>query len=282
MGCAASTTAQSPGQQGAPPPIPQQSTARPVAVTQLPQQRPGHQPPANANRGPNVRNAPIIKSLVDLKKEGCTIEKSQEGCYVRLVFSSAVAGEVIVYFNVRESQEASNDAMPELQASKVSRQRFDAGNGQSARLLLSEDMQADLSSFKEAKDAHHIVIELKADLVDPKAITLQRSCLKLNSEHTAAQVAHQKVLCGTTVRKLEAMYGTMPHPKNARSSEASLGGDSEGGECVICLSKPREVAILHCRHVCLCRGCATITSSTWSFQCPVCRGRVAAMVGIEA
>merc|ERR1711982_207640 len=66
------------------------------------------------------------------------------------------------------------------------------------------------------------------------------------------------------------------------SSDSLGNAETEGGDCVICLPKPREVVILHCRHVCLCKSCAKITSSTWSFQCPVCRGRVSAMVGLEA
>lgn len=291
MGCAASTTASVPAQQppaGQQMPIEvmqqqQQPNARPVAVNQL--QRPGGNPgqptPAASSEG-NLKSAPVIKSLVDLKREeGCTIENGQEGCFVRLKFSSLTAGEVIAYFDVKETT-VDEKTMPELEATQVSQQRFSPGSGQSARLLLCKD-QLLAGAFVEAKDKHQLVIELKADSSDPKAISLQRSYLKLNSENTSAQVTAQKVKLGNAVRSLQALYGTLPNPKTAIGSTApDASGDAEGGECVICLSKPREVAILRCRHVCLCRSCATITSSTWSFQCPVCRGRVAAMIGIEA
>lgn len=291
MGCAASTTASVPAQQpaagqqvaGDAAAQQQQPNARPVAMNQL--QRPaGQQPPAQANRGQgNLKNAPIIRSLVDLAREACVIESGKDGCFVRLKFSALSAGEVITYFNVTESSAADDGkTMPELQASQVSRQQFSAGSSQAARLYLCKDLEADLAGFTEAKDKHPLVIELKADSSDPKAITMQRSCLKLNSDNTGAQVTVQKIRCGTAVRTLQALYGTMPSPKDVgRVDSGTSLGDAEGGECVICLSKPREVAILHCRHVCLCRSCATITSSTWSFQCPVCRGRVAAMVGLE-
>lgn len=258
----------------------QQPNARPVAMNQL--QRPAGQQQPAANRGGNLKNAPIIRSLVDLARENCVIESGKDGCFVRLKFSSLSAGEVTVYFNATEAAD-DGKTMPELQASQVSRQQFSAGSSQSARLLLCKDLEAGLAGFTEAKDKHQVVIELKADSSDPKAIGLQRSCLKLNSDNTSASVTMQKIQCGNAVRTLQALYGTMPSLKDGQQGTESSNsiGDAEGGECVICLSKPREVTILHCRHVCLCRSCATITSSTWSFQCPVCRGRVAAMVGLE-
>lgn len=281
MGCAASTTASVPAQTSPPTGQQQQPAARPVNANQIRPQGaagpPGGPGPPQQPRH-NLTDAPIIRSLVDLKREDCTIENGQDGSYVRLRFSSLTAGEVSVYFNVREMSSDEN-SMAELEASQVSKQNFSPGSAQLARLFLCKDISAALEGWDDkAKDKHHMVIELRAESSDPRAITVQRSCLKLNGESTSAQVTLQKVQCGTAVRTLQALYGTMPNPK--RPDAAAQSGDPESGECVICLSKPREVAILHCRHVCLCRSCATITSSTWSFQCPVCRGRVASMCGL--
>lgn len=285
MGCAASTTASVPAQQpngqmhveGSGQQQQQQPNARPVAMNQL--QRPAGQQQPAGNRGGNLKNAPVVKSLVDLKRENVVIESAKDGCFVRLRFATLTAGEITAFFNVTETSEGDEKTMPSLDSVEVSRQHFSAGSSQTARLRLCQDLEAGLSNFTEAKERHHVVVELKADSSDPKAITVQRSYLKLNGDRTGAQVTSQKVRCGPVVRTLQALYGTMPNPKDAMDNANS--GDMEG-ECVICLSKPREVAILHCRHVCLCRSCATITSSTWSFQCPVCRGRVAAMVGMDA
>lgn len=286
MGCAASTTAsvpaqQQPGQQQMAIEVmsqqQQQPNARPVAMNQL------QRPPGQAAPAGNMQNAPVIRSLVDLKREGCVIESGKDGCFVKLKFTSLTAGEVIAYFNVREAS-PDEKTMAELEATQVSRQRFSQGSSQVARLFLCKDLETGLAGFSaEAKDKHQLVIELKADSSDAKAITVQRSFMKLNSDKTEAQVTTQKVKCGAAVRTLQALYGTMPNPKASGdvARQESANSLDESGECVICLSKPREVAILHCRHVCLCRSCATITSSTWSFQCPVCRGRVAAMVGVE-
>lgn len=43
--------------------------------------------------------------------------------------------------------------------------------------------------------------------------------------------------------------------------------------CVICLDKPRDVVILECGHICICRRCgAQIT------ECPMCRGNILRLV----
>jgi len=280
MGCAASTTASAPAQQHS-------SAAEAAQIQQQPNARPAMprmpaQPQTNAgNSSSNLKSAPVVRSLVDLSRDRCVIEIGNDGCYVRLTFSSLSAGEIISYFNATEVPE--EKSMPEVQASKVSRQQFSPGSSQSARLFLCQDLEADLVQIGEKeKDKHQLVVDLIAESSDPKQITMQRSCLKLGSDHTTAQVTQQRIRCGNVVRTLQALYGTMPAPKAMTNipTDSSAGLDGEGGECVICLSKPREVVILHCRHVCLCKSCATITSSTWSFQCPVCRGRVAAMVGM--
>ena len=59
------------------------------------------------------------------------------------------------------------------------------------------------------------------------------------------------------------------------------GGEDDGGEageCVVCLSEPRDVALLPCRHLCLCPGCARQllrgAGQGRGGKCPICRRRV--------
>jgi hypothetical protein len=54
-----------------------------------------------------------------------------------------------------------------------------------------------------------------------------------------------------------------------------------GSECVICLSDPRDTAVLPCRHLCLCAACAQqLTFQT--NRCPVCRGPCLSLLSIAA
>lgn len=210
---------------------------------------------------------------MSLQREKCAIERDQQGYHLRFHLSALTSGEAKAFFLASGADVGSSFEMPK--AEQVGSHRFEAGKSQSGRLFLCQDLRRSLEDFGEAQDAHQLVLDLRADSGDPSSITAQRSLLRF-LEGDALQVTRQLVQCGAAVRSLDALYGTLPNPRR-KEGEA----EAEGGDCVICLSKPREVVILHCKHVCLCMSCAQITSSTWSHQCPVCRGRVAAMVGLD-
>ncbi|KAG8506469.1 E3 ubiquitin-protein ligase MGRN1, partial [Galemys pyrenaicus] len=57
-------------------------------------------------------------------------------------------------------------------------------------------------------------------------------------------------------------------------------GDSSG-ECVVCLSDPRDTLILPCRHLCLCSSCAD-TLRYQASGCPICRLPFRALLQIRA
>jgi hypothetical protein len=217
----------------------------------------------------------LVKSLVALQKGRCSVERDNQGCHLRCWSSARTSGEATAYFLASGASETS---LEPLAAEQVSRARFESGQG-SLKLFLSDNLERSLEKSTEDSSLHQIVLDLRADSGGNNAVTVQRSILKIG-DGDAVQVVKQFVQCGPHVRCLEALFGTLPNPTSLSSSSEVGAGDAEGGDCVICLSKPREVVILHCRHVCLCSSCAKITSSTWSHQCPVCRGRVAAMVSI--
>jgi len=284
MGCAASTAAH-PVQQ-APQPAggaghhgQQQQQQHQLPPSLAAQQRPGQAPtPQQPAATETMKSAPLVKSLVALHRGRCSIERDGNGCFLKTSCMAATPGEAVLYFRATG---VSDDSLDSLAADEVSRQRFEAGNSQSLRLFVcSDDLHKCLEGFSEEEGKHQLVLDIRSDSADVNSVTVQRSALKVAEEGDALQVVKQWVQCGSAVRSLGALYGTLPNPKRLADGTAGAG-DADGGDCVICLSKPRDVVILHCRHVCLCTACAKITSSTWSFQCPVCRGRVAAMVGLD-
>jgi len=229
----------------------------------------------------NLKAAPLVRSLVSLQKGNCGVERDASGWYLRFGCSASAPGEATSFFLTKAS--SSSNKLETLGAEQVSNQRFEANMSQSCRLYLCEDLPKSLEGYAivEDKTRHQLVLDLRADSADSRTVAVQRYFFKFG-EGNSLQVVKQQAKCGTSVRDVEALYGTLPNPRQEDNTvgETNLN-DADGGDCVICLSKPREVAILHCRHVCLCNTCAKITSSTWSFQCPVCRGRVSAMVGLE-
>jgi len=277
MGCAASAHAP-PSQQVVQPTAAaathqrQQQQQFASATSTVAQRRPpGPNPQQSSN---TLKSAPLVKSLIALHRDKCSLEANDEGTWLNVSCMSKVSGEAVSFFRASGS---STQALADLTADRVSKQRFDAGMANTLRLLICPSkLSKGLEGFSEGDEQHSLVLDLRADSSDPNAVTVQRTFFKLGEGDAAQVTVHkQMVQCGTAVRTLEALYGTLPNPRETGRT------DIEGGDCVICLSKPRDVTILHCRHVCLCTTCAQITSSTWGFECPVCRGRVAAMVGLS-
>lgn len=216
--------------------------------------------------------APAVRSLVTLVRDEWSIEIGPNGCYLVVLISALSDGVVEAYFLASEDRAAKGGAaLPVLKAGQVSREHFSEGQRQTCRLFLCPNLERSLNN-KEGTAKHHLVVEIRADSNDVDSVTVQRSYFKLQPGGSIT-LSQQFVQVGEVIRKQEVLYGTMTR---------GAAADAEGGECVICLTKRRDVVILNCRHVCLCRSCAAVTSSTWSFQCPVCRGRVEMMVGLEA
>ncbi|KAJ3676307.1 hypothetical protein LUZ60_003719 [Juncus effusus] len=53
-----------------------------------------------------------------------------------------------------------------------------------------------------------------------------------------------------------------------------------GKECVVCLSEPRDTAVLPCRHMCLCSECAKALRLQ-SNKCPICRQPIEQLIEIK-
>lgn len=55
--------------------------------------------------------------------------------------------------------------------------------------------------------------------------------------------------------------------------------NEQNDSCVVCISDKPEIAILPCRHMCLCSACATILRQQ-SNKCPICRTQMETLVKI--
>jgi hypothetical protein len=80
----------------------------------------------------------------------------------------------------------------------------------------------------------------------------------------AVKVVQQKVQYLGKLYSVYEIYG-MDHT-GEREGEGSR-------ECIVCLSEPRDTAVLPCRHMCLCNGCAELMRVQTN-KCPICRAPV--------
>ncbi|CAK8992093.1 Probable E3 ubiquitin-protein ligase LUL2 (Probable RING-type E3 ubiquitin transferase LUL2) (Protein LOG2-LIKE UBIQUITIN LIGASE 2) (RING finger protein 269) [Durusdinium trenchii] len=79
---------------------------------------------------------------------------------------------------------------------------------------------------------------------------------------------------------LHEVFGAGPTGEKRRGgTRPSLSDqDPEGHtDCVICLSEPRDTAVLPCRHMCFCSYCAGIVRLQCD-RCPVCRQKVQSLL----
>jgi hypothetical protein len=87
----------------------------------------------------------------------------------------------------------------------------------------------------------------------------------------SASVYSQKLQYGIQCFVLHEVFGVCS--KIAPDTEVE-GGNSD---CVICLSEPRDTAVLPCRHMCFCSYCAGIVRLQCD-RCPVCRQKVQSLL----
>lgn len=112
-----------------------------------------------------------------------------------------------------------------------------------------------------------------------------------HTEHTAVDLAEkpkrrvisQIVTAGGNAYAVENLYGA----DNEGASPAGNGGgavmigstieDDEDGLCVICLTNPKDTAVMPCRHMCMCKDCGEQLLKHKPV-CPVCRAPISTLL----
>jgi len=72
------------------------------------------------------------------------------------------------------------------------------------------------------------------------------------------------------------------HPSSPHPAPSAVPTDDSqlSGDCVVCLSNPRDTTILPCRHMCLCHECARELAQR-SDKCPICRSFIADFIELR-
>eukprot|EP00928_Gymnodinium_smaydae_P023501 TRINITY_DN19371_c0_g5_i1.p1 TRINITY_DN19371_c0_g5~~TRINITY_DN19371_c0_g5_i1.p1 ORF type:complete len:324 (+),score=42.55 TRINITY_DN19371_c0_g5_i1:111-974(+) len=221
----------------------------------------------------SLKAAPTLKSLVRVGRESVTW--SGNVVSFSLDCSDAEGCDVTVLCLVQEqTEEGSLPSFGEPSARRA--ERFPKGLRQTCRVDVGQTCQA-AQNFGEEKDGYfHLVLDVVAR-TPPSPDLVTRCILYARLDGGSLSVVRQKSVAGQRCATVDTLYGSFAASK--RTSQVSKSdAAADGTDCVICLTNARDVVILPCRHLCLCSTCAGITSSTWSFQCPVCRARVSAMV----
>jgi len=95
---------------------------------------------------------------------------------------------------------------------------------------------------------------------------------KMETGEYTARVVKQKIWVVDTCYELQEIYGIDGggNDGGGLTAEGHPVNDDSGKECVICLSEPRDTAVLPCRHMCMCSACAHMLRHQTN-RCPICR-----------
>ncbi|KAL0388661.1 UNVERIFIED_CONTAM: putative E3 ubiquitin-protein ligase LUL4 [Sesamum radiatum] len=63
-------------------------------------------------------------------------------------------------------------------------------------------------------------------------------------------------------------------------SGSGFNDNGSGKDCVICMTEPKDIAVLPCRHMCMCSDCAKALRLQ-SNKCPICREVIEALLEIK-
>jgi len=87
----------------------------------------------------------------------------------------------------------------------------------------------------------------------------------------------QKVFLNGREWQLEEMFGLAEMGSDLNHDESS-----HGSPCVICLTDPRNTAVLPCKHLCVCEDCGgQLQAVQAQRQCPICRQKITGLQIIE-
>lgn len=119
---------------------------------------------------------------------------------------------------------------------------------------------------------------------DPEKVQSQTTTVKLLQSQEGSYYAlpiKQRVQVGSDQYELMEIFGI----DQSLAGNAASGGEGKrvesARECVICMTAPRDTAVLPCRHMCMCSDCARQLRSH-SNKCPICRTAIQQLLQIKA
>ncbi|RVW55525.1 putative E3 ubiquitin-protein ligase LUL4 [Vitis vinifera] len=122
----------------------------------------------------------------------------------------------------------------------------------------------DLSKPSPGEDVFPLVISAETSLP-----------LHPTDEHSGDPTPHTSPHMQITQAVLEKHNGTL-----SNSASEGFNDNDSGKECVICMTEPKDTAVLPCRHMCMCSECAK-ELRLQSNKCPICRQPIEELIEIK-
>lgn len=243
------------------------------------------------------QKAKTVKNDVNVHKDTILLEvdeRNPDSHLVSFVFDAQLDGSVTIYYFAKEGKNCSFSPVYENMY-KPTKVPFQKGAGQ--KFCQSSGSGIDLGFFELddlAKplngDVFPLVIYAEScPVLQTSDEPIAHSTVSANAQITLAVIEKnnagsfqakviKQILWADGERyELQEIFGLV---NTAEADPADANVDDLGKDCVICLSEPRNTAVLPCRHMCLCSECAKALSLQTN-KCPICRQPVEKLMEIK-
>ncbi|KAL6842200.1 hypothetical protein ACP4OV_027963 [Aristida adscensionis] len=260
------------------------------------QQQPPPPPPPPALTGPppefvEHQQARKVKNDVNLHKDTIRLVPDDADPDHRLVaftFDAVTDGSVTIYYFAKEGKDCSFSSMyPELHTpTKIPFQK-----GLAQKFIQPSGSGVDLGFFSldELSNPSGEVFPLvvyaqscpsleEADrLVNSTHAQITLAIIEKHNNDLQVKVVKQILWIDGERYELQEIFGII---NSTEADVPNADDDDSGKECVICLTEPRDTAVMPCRHLCMCSECAKALRFQ-SNKCPICRQPVEKLMEIK-
>ncbi|CAN6346961.1 unnamed protein product [Urochloa humidicola] len=274
-----------------PPPHAYQGPWHPAPAPPLPLQQ---QPPALTGPPPDYvehQQAQKVKNYVNLHKDTIRLEPDAadpDRLLVAFTFDAITDGSVTIYYFAKEGKDCSfSSVYSELQT--LTKIPFQKGLAQ--RFIQPSGSGVDLGFFSldelsnPSGEVFPLVVYAEAypspeeggPSVNSTRTQITLAVLEKHNNDLRVKVIKQILWIDGVRYELQEIFGLV---NSTEEDVADADADDPGKECVICLTEPRDTAVMPCRHLCLCSECAK-TLRFQSNKCPICRQPVEKLMEIK-
>ncbi|XP_057546609.1 probable E3 ubiquitin-protein ligase LUL3 [Amaranthus tricolor] len=243
------------------------------------------------------QSAKVVKNDVNVHKDTIKLvvdEDYPDHFLVSFVFDAHYDGSITIYYFAKEEKETCSFTPAYPEASTSVKVPFEKGVGQ--RFCQASGTGVDLGFFDleslgkpSEDDVFPLVIYAEVysksqevdDMVGSSStegsprVQVTQAVIETKNDGSFHVKAIRQILYIDGVRyELRDLYGI------GNSSSEGFNDDDPGKECVICMTEPKNTAVMPCRHLCMCSDCAKELRLQTN-KCPICRQPISELIEIK-
>ncbi|KAL0481921.1 E3 ubiquitin-protein ligase [Acrasis kona] len=239
---------------------------------------------------PEFKETVTIQNDLNLLKRSLKITPTDQSKYtLEFEFDSRVPCDVFVHLIAKEFKDKSTKRNTFKSALSFKKKFYEAASGNTYK-----ETNIDLSPYS----AMQLTMESPESFECPLVVELRSN---ENCQITYAQFVQsgavygikfikQKIIINGQTFELADIYGfdqqedhhdPSEKPKSPADMVMNIEDvDPDDSKCVICITDQADTAVLPCRHMCMCHGCAKILRLQTN-KCPICRTQIDNLIVLE-